>query len=60
MHNSSECESGRHVGVDEAVVTVSSALTVKVWSQSNECSQVLVSLYDTIRYDTLYLRVLRR
>jgi len=37
-----ECESGLDVGIDEAIIAVSSALSqaVSVWSHSDECSQV--------------------
>ena len=30
----------RHVGIDEAVITVSSQLSVSVWSQSDQCYEV--------------------
>jgi len=33
-------DSRHRVGIDEAVVRVSAELSVSVWSQSNECSQV--------------------
>ena len=32
------------VGIDEALVTVTSELNVSVWSQSDECSQVSLCL----------------
>lgn len=40
MMYSSVCDLGRQVGIDEAVITVSSALAVSVKSQSDACSQV--------------------
>lgn len=62
--DSSECESGNHVGIDEAIVTVRSALTVSIWSQSDECSQcplvcngdVLVNQSKRLTMDTTFSR----
>jgi len=51
---SSACDDldARHLGIDEAVITVSSELSVSIWSQSDQCYEVRL---DTVNMAHLTL-----
>lgn len=50
MASATSCDSSS-VGVDEAVVTLSSELNVSVWSQSEQCWQVSVTPAVQLQYN---------